>query len=135
MLNIRQITDRDWEETIPSWYGKYGDAWPLPQRHMMPDNGLGGAIVSSGDTPFACGMLYYTNSSIAIIEFVIADKDYREDDRDEGIELVLSSLKELAKSKGCEVIFAWVKNKSLINKYNNTGFLNSAECTELVTKL
>lgn len=127
MLEIKQIQEKDWEVTIPSWFKKYGSKWPCPPRDTLPNNGLGGAMVWYSDTPIACGFLYFTNSSCAILEFVIADIDYKENNRDEAISAVIEHLIGIAEKNGFYCIWAWIANESLVDKYVKAGFNDSGK--------
>ena len=123
---MRYIEEQD-IELISSWHDKY-ENWPIPAEELRSPIG---AI-----NKMCAGWLYYMQGSpMAIIEFVIADKDYREKDRDDLIEELIEFLCDRAKSDGYKIAWAWIKNEKLIEKYKNQGFMTSAECVELVKPL
>lgn len=123
---MKRITKEDYP-LLKTWFDKY-ENWPMPQESSLSAIGV--------MNHFAAGWLYGTvGTDLCIIEFVITDKDYRGDDRDEGVQEVVQTLGDIAKEEGYRVAFAWLNKPTLIEKYKNTGFLYSGECTELVKPL
>ena len=121
MLSARLIKEEDWEH-IAKWSDSRAD-WSrtFPSREYLPENGLGGVIVSNGNTPFVVGFLYF-NPVLSFIEWVISDPDYKEDNRSEGVKLCLQELCNVAGNLGAKGVFSVTKNKGLINKLKEVGF-------------
>ena len=79
-LNIRMLKDSDWNTLVEWW-----DAWPewhTPAKDFLPENGTGGFIVEKQDKPIVAGFLYTTNSKAALLEWIVSNPKYREDDRE-----------------------------------------------------
>ncbi len=120
-LKVRALQESDWD-TLVSWWLSW-EEWQLhPAKEMLPMNGVGGLIVESENKPIVAGFLYLTNSKIAWMEWIISDKNYKENNKKEAIELLINSLEEVAKSTGAEMIFSVSKNKGLLNIHKNLGY-------------
>ena len=133
MLTTRQIQENDWE-FIPEWHKQYPD-WPVLPRDAYPENGLGGLVVSNDGVPFAAGFVYLSNSSICWVDWIISDNDYREDNRDEGIELLIANLCSVAKNAGGKFVLTIVNTPKLIDKYKNQGFIGNETPSYELTKI
>jgi hypothetical protein len=118
-LKSRSLLESDWE-TLQEWWAKWN--WPAVTKEMLPLNGLGGLMIYKEDTPIVAGFLYLTNSSIAWMEWIVSNKDYKEDDRKEALELLILELEKVALSVGKNIIFSVGKNKSLINIHKDLGY-------------
>jgi len=134
-LRVRKLKETDWD-IIPGWYNKYGDE--APARDFLPGSfpvegeqekkreGLGGFMVCKGDHPVAAMWLWLTNSKTAIPAVVIADKDYRDTDRSDALQLLVDFTTDFAEQMGFKYSFAWAKEGILLNKYLAAGFNKDA---------
>ena len=113
-FNIRAVTKKDYDNILVGWWNEWG--WTPPKREFLPDSGI---MISKDEINICAGFIYFTNSKVAWIEFVISNKDYREDDRMDAIEFLLALLSEIAVSEGYEFGYAVLKH------YENVGFVNS----------
>jgi hypothetical protein len=111
-LTVRALQESDWD-TLQEWWSKWN--WPTVTKEMLPLNGCGGLIVYKEDIPIVAGFLYLTNSNIAWMEWIISNKDYKENDRKEAIKTLILELENIALSVGKDIIFSVSKSKSLIN--------------------
>lgn len=131
---ISRILTSDDYSTLYQWWIE--NRFTPPPVEMLPENGKGGLMVISGNTPVCAGFVYLTNSKCAWIEWIVADFNYREEDRDEAILFLLESLKSLAKQLGFVYIYSNVKNKHLVSKYESCGFVKGdSNSQELIIKL
>jgi hypothetical protein len=133
-MNMRWLNDDDYT-TLKKWWED--NRFTPPPKDCLPENGSGGIMVSNQDGIDVCaGFLYFTNSKIAWLEFVVADFNYREDDRNSLIIYLIECLKETAKSSGFNHIFTSVKSKSLMEKYESCGFTKGDKNThEMIVNL
>ena len=121
MIQVQKIKEEhveliySWANSIEEWKDKF------PPRVFLPESGLGGVIVSNDDIPFVAGFLYF-NPHISFIEWFIADPEYREDNRSEGINLVITTLEQIAKDAGSKAVFSVTRSKSLMNKFEELGY-------------
>ena len=118
-LKSRSLLESDWE-TLQEWWAKW--KWPVVTKEMLPLNGLGGLMIYKEDTPIVAGFLYLTNSSIAWMEWIVSNKEYKEADRKEALKLLIAELEKVALSVGKNIIFSVGKNKSLINIHKDLGY-------------
>ena len=71
----------------------------------------------------AAGFLYATNSKVSWVDWIISDKNYRGEDRDDIINVVLASLEEISKDYDTKFLYALIKNEKLIKKYEAMGYV------------
>lgn len=119
-MNIRRLTENDWN-TLVSWWNAWPD-WPVIPKEFLPDNGTGGFIVESNDIPIVAGFVYMTNSKAALLEWVISNPDYRNDDRKQAVELLITAVERVLKDHGIKFIFSIGRNKSLIETHKKLGW-------------
>jgi hypothetical protein len=119
-LNIRMLKDSDWNTLVEWW-----DAWPewqAPAKDFLPDNGKGGFIVEKQNKPIVAGFLYITNSKAALLEWIVSNPKYREDDRQQAIELLINGAENVCKKQGIKYIFSIGRTKRLINTHKKLGY-------------
>lgn len=119
-FNVRQVEDADYENILLKWWKDWG--WEAPPKDFLPETGV---IVSKGDQDICAGFIYFTNSKVALTEFVVSNKDYKEDDRGDAIDLLIDCIVELAEENGYKYAHVILKNKSLLGRYKEAGYLES----------
>ena len=119
-LNIRRLTENDWP-TLQGWWDSW-KGWVAPPKDFLPDNGTGGFMVENGETPIVAGFIYFTNSKGALLEYIVSNPEYREEDRDEAIELLITAAENVLKDQGYKYVFSIGRNKNLINKHKKLGW-------------
>lgn len=131
-LNIRRLKESDWE-TLTKWW----DAWPEwvnPPKDFLPDDGTGGLMVEKNDVPIVAGFIYYTNSKVALLEWVISNPEYRDKDRKEAIELLLIGAEQVCKTQNVKYMFSVCKNKHLIETHEKLNWLVDKKPSYEITK-
>ena len=132
-FSIRKLNPSDYEDVLVGWWKDWG--WQAPAKDFLPDNGEGGMMVLLEDRPVCAGFIYLTsNANIAWIEWIISDKNYKED-RSKAISLLLDTLILTSKKIKIKYVFATNDNKNLINTFINKGFRKGSITTELIKKL
>ena len=119
-LNIRRLTENDWD-TLTHWW----DAWPewtAPPKDFLPENGKGGLMVEKNNNSVMAGFLYLTNSKTALLEWIISDPNYRDNDRKQALELLITASEEVCKELGYKYVFSICRNKNLINTHRKLGW-------------
>lgn len=119
-LNIRMLKDSDWDTLVKWW-----DAWPewqAPAKDFLPDNGKGGFIVEKQNKPIVAGFLYITNSKAALLEWIVSNPEYRQNDRQEAIELLINGAENVCRKQGIKYIFSIGRTKQLINTHKKLGY-------------
>ena len=133
MFNVRILTDNDFP-ILQKWW----DWWrfPAPPKDYLPDDGRGGIMVCKNGIDICAGYLFFTNSKMAWLEFIISNNEYRENDRKEAIFFLINQSTDLARRKGFKVVFTSIKDKNLINHFLNCGYnVGSKNTTELIIQL
>ena len=130
-LTVRALQESDWE-TLQEWWAKWN--WPAITKEMLPLNGCGGLIVCKGNIPVVSGFLYLTNSNVAWMEWIISNQDYREEDRKEALEMLISGLEDIALSVGKTIILSVGRNKNLISTHKKLGYTVDGEASYEISK-
>lgn len=107
--------------------------WTPPSEDFLPECGF---MVSDGETDVCAGFVYIAGS-VAWIEFIVSNPEYRgREKRREALGFLVASLVEIAKQSGRKYCFAMLKNKSLIDIYSANGFIEGdSNSTEMILKL
>lgn len=133
-LTIRQLNDNDYQEILVNWWTEWG--WTAPEKDFLPDDGMGGYIVYDGEIPICAGFIYVTNSRVAWVDWIISNKKYREKGkRKEAISMLIESLTNISKMSGSKYAYALIKNNSLIQTYENLGYIKGDSYTSEMIKL
>ena len=131
MLIFRKIVEEDWK-VIPTWYDQRPD-WTMMPREAYPGNGLSGIIACKDDKPVAVGFVYLANSTIAFLDWIISDKEYREEDRDEIVKQLILELEGYAKDNGHNICYSIGRHEKLIEKHKELGWwVNDHHSYELI---
>lgn len=118
-LQVRKLEETDWE-TLVKWWKWW--RWPVMPKGFLPDNGTGGLMVYKENTPIVAGFLYFTNSDGVLLEWVISSPEYREKDRKQALELLISTAEETCKLAGKKHMFSIGRNKHLIETHRKLGW-------------
>jgi hypothetical protein len=132
-FNIRQLEYQDYN-TLVKWWSDWG--LYSPNRDFLPEEGLGGLIVTDGDIPVCAGFIYNTNSSVAWIDWIVSNKEYKvKGKRKEAILLLIDSLTNICKNTSHKYIFSNNNNKFLINYFIESGYIVGCKnSVELIKK-
>lgn len=118
-MKIRKLTESDYE-TLEKWWRAW--KWPPVEKEFLPDNGTGGFVVYKDNVMIVAGFVYVTNSKAVLLEWVISNPEYREDDRDVAITYLISTVEKIIKEWGYKYIFTIGRTKALINKHKELGW-------------
>ena len=134
-MEIRWLNDNDYEQSLAIWWKKW--RWTPPPKDMLPGEGKGGFMVSSDGVDICAGFLYLTNSKTAWLEYIISNFDYKDKEkREEALNMLIETLIDLAKVNNIKYIYASLRSKSLIEKYEKNGFnKGNSGCQEMVMSL
>ena len=127
MFKIRLLTDEDYPKLVSFW-----NFWrfPAPAKELLPDEGRGGLMVYKDGIEICAGYLFFTNSKMAWLEFIVSNHEYKEKDRKEAICFLINELTQVAKSKGFKIVFTSVKNENLVNRFKECGYVIGSENTK-----
>lgn len=131
-MKSRWITTEDYDTLVEWW--KFWRFCP-PTREVLPDNGLSGIVVTDNDdTPICAGFIYYTNSPIAWIEFIVSNPRIKDKKtRHDSLVFLINELSGTALLNNRKVIYSSLKNENLMNKYVECGFQKGgSNTTEMI---
>lgn len=130
-FTVSKINPEDYDNILVKWWSDWG--FQAPPQDFLSDYGL---IVYDEDTPVCAGFLYLTNSSVAIINWVISNKEYRKKpDRNDALDELLINLTYLCEKSGYKYIFVQNNNSSLIKRFVKHGFVvGVTNSTELIKR-
>lgn len=133
-FNARALTTKDWDTLVEWW--DWWPGWVAPPKDFLPNHGTGGFMIEKNNTPIVAGFVYFTNSKAAWIEYIISNPKYKEDDRPESIEFLLTELENFIKSMGYTYMFTSLQSKSLIKTHKKLGwFVDEKPSYEVSKKL
>ena len=91
----------------------YIDKEPLYRSVYLYDETAKEYVEKNGSL-IASAFLYFTNSTMGYIDYLIADPKYREDDRQDVLVQLAAHATGVAVKSGCEQVWAMTTNKKLI---------------------
>ena len=130
-LEARNLKHSDWD-TLVSWWKWW--RWAIMPKDFLPDNGKGGIIVEKDNTPIVAGFLYETNSSVMILEWIVSNPKYKQNDRKEAIELLIKEAENLAKSNNYKYMFTIGRNKHLLETHEKLDWVVDKKPSHEITK-
>lgn len=110
-------------ETACSWWKAYN--WPCPPIHALSDTGV--IVVDSDNQYITAAWIYETNSSIVLLEFIVANPEIKGEKRDQAFNMMMDSLEGYTKSRNFTSIFSSVSNNSLIKRLEKRDFQKTNE--------
>jgi len=133
-LIARSLRESDWE-TLLKWWSSWPD-WAAPSKDFLPDDGTGGIMVEKNNKPIVAGFIYETNSASVLLEWIVSDPEYRDNDRGQAVELLITEAEKLTKSLGYNYMFTIGRNKRLIETHKKLGwFVDEKPSYEITKKL
>ena len=131
-LIVRHLREDDWD-TLVSWWKNWPN-WDNPKKGFLPDNGKGGLMIEKNGRPIVAGFLYQTNSNAVLFEWVVSDLKYREDDRQEAIELLIKEAENTCRDWGYGHMFSIGRNQKLIETHKKLGWFVDDRSSHELTK-
>ena len=134
-LIIRELNETDYDDILVGWWKDWG--WSAPDKDFLPNDGKGGIMIMDGDIPVCAGFMYITNSKVGWVDWIISNKNYtKKPQRKDAIKLLVSALTVICENSGCKYSYALIKNESLIEMYQELGYIKADSYTvEMIKKL
>jgi len=118
-LNVRSLTENDYGLLV-TWWKDWG--WdPVPQD-MLPDNGRSGIMIEDGNKPIIAGFLFWSNSNMVWLDWIISDKKCSKITRAKALYTLINVAEEMIKKSGKKYIITVSDNKSLIATFNKKNW-------------
>ena len=124
-LEARLLNEDDWN-TLCKWWESW-PKWTNPPKSFLPDSGKGGLMVEKDGKPIVAGFLYITNSDAVLLEWIVSDPEYRDKDRKEALELLITTAEVTCKGLGKSHMFSIGRNKHLIETHKRLGWTADTE--------
>ena len=118
-LKVRTLLKEDYEE-LCSWWERWD--WPILSKDMLPGEGTSGVMVSKDNINIVAGFLYWSNSDLVWLDWIISNPDYKDEDKKQAIELLIQTAEEMVKSAGKKYMMSISRSKSLLNIHENLGW-------------
>jgi hypothetical protein len=127
-MDFRYFEDDDYNTLVDWW--KFWRFAP-PSLENLPTSGV---IVNKDGVDICAGFIYFTNSKMCWIEFIVSNPSVKQkEDRREAIMKVIDILCSVGKENGYELAYTSLKNSNLEEKYLESGFiLGSTNCNEYI---
>jgi len=116
-LNIRRLLKEDLNVAREWW--KAWPKWQAPADDFLPETGV---VVESENKAIAIGFIYLTNAKVALLEWIVSDPKYREEDRDKALELLITGAENMVKHLDYKYMFSICRHKKLIDKHKKLGW-------------
>ena len=131
-LIARNLKESDWD-TLLEWWSSWPD-WSAPSKDFLPDNGTGGIMIEKDHKPIVAGFIYTTNSCSVLLEWIVSDPEYRDDDRGQAVELLITEAEKLSKTLGYNYMFTIGRSKQLMETHKKLGWFVDGEPSHEITK-
>jgi hypothetical protein len=101
--------------------------WGMPalDRKLLPE--YGAIITSPGGIDVCSGWLYKTDSKIALIEWVVLNKNAKKQDRIGAVDFLYSVLAKQAKKLDYEIVTCILHSKQLERRLEKQEYISSNE--------
>lgn len=118
MINFkyRLIEDDDYE-LLCSWWNSW--RFPCPPRECLPKNGL---IVCDDEGPLYAGFLFFTDSNIAWMEWIVSNKEASPKRKRGALDFLVSLFSEMAKGANVKHVFTSTVRPEFVNSLCRCGF-------------
>ena len=133
-LFCRKLNLLDWD-VLDAWWEAWPD-WTNPGKEFLPENGTGGLMVEKNGIPIVAGFMYQTNSKAVLLEWIISNPEYRQEDRKQAVEMLITKAEEFCKELGFKWMFTIGRNKHLIKTHEKLGwFVDNKPSYEITKKI
>ena len=94
-FNINELNPSDYDEVLVNWWKEWG--WTPPPKEFLPEDGQGGIMVSYKNKPVCAGFVYFTNSKVSWVEWIISDKNVDKKLRHNAVQFLIGVLTNACK--------------------------------------
>jgi len=101
-FNVRSLNSEDYKILV-EWWKEW--KWPILPKEALPSNGTGGIMVYKKDILVVAGFLYWSNSKMVWLDWIISNPKYKENDRKEVLEKAVKTIKHLNSKKKFKKLF------------------------------
>ena len=118
-MNTRTLTESDYE-ILTNWWKAWG--WPALAKDMLPDNGTGGIMVEHEGENVVAGFLYWSNSKLVWLDWIISNPKTNRDIRQEAIKKLILTAESMTKEAGSKYMMSISRSNSLLKIHKEVGW-------------
>ena len=118
-MNTRTLTESDYE-ILTDWWKAWG--WPILVKDMLPDNGTGGIMVENEGENIVAGFLYWSNSKLVWLDWIISNPKVNRDIRQEAIKKLILTAEHMTKEAGSRYMMSISRSNSLLKTHEQMGW-------------
>jgi len=118
-MNTRTLTESDYL-ILSDWWKAWG--WPALAKDMLPDNGTGGIMVENKGENIVAGFLYWSNSKLVWLDWIISNPKTNRDIRQEAIKKLILTAESMTKEAGSKFMMSISRSNSLLKIHKELGW-------------
>lgn len=118
-MNTRTLTESDYL-ILSDWWKAWG--WPVMAKDMLPDNGTGGIMVENKGENIVAGFLYWSNSKLVWLDWIISNPNADKKIRKQAIEMLILTAEQMVKEAGSKYIMSISRSNSLLKIHEKIGW-------------
>ena len=118
-MNTRTLTESDYE-ILTDWWKAW--KWPVMAKDMLPDNGTGGIMVDNEGENIVAGFLYWSNSKLVWLDWIISNPKVSRDIRQEAIKKLILTAEHMTKKAGSKYMMSISRSNSLLKTHKELGW-------------
>ena len=118
-MNTRTLTESDYE-ILTDWWKAWG--WPAMAKDMLPDNGTGGIMIENKGENVVAGFLYWSNSKLVWLDWIISNPKVSRDIRQEAIKKLILTAEHMTKKAGSKYMMSISRSNSLLKTHKELGW-------------
>ena len=118
-MNTRTLTESDYE-ILSDWWIAW--SWPVMAKDMLPDNGTGGIMVEHEGENIVAGFLYWSNSKLVWLDWIISNPKSDKDIRQEAIKKLILTAESMTKEAGSKYMMSISRSNSLLKIHEQMGW-------------
>lgn len=117
-LTYRLLNAEDYDDFLLKWWKDW--KFPAPPRDCLPRNGV---VVVDEEGPLYAGFMYFTDSPIVWVEWVVSDRMAAPARKRGGLELLLEVFTQMADGGGAKYVFTSTERAAFRNGLVRCGFV------------
>ena len=117
---VRPVRVEDFPTLIKGW--ECYDHIEVPDAGLLPNGGLGGFVVEKEGKIRAGAFLYFTNSDVAYVDYLVGDPDYKGRDRYDMILDLIEKCTLVGLKEGGRLMWAMTVYKNVVKRCKDLGY-------------
>ena len=131
-LKVKLLAEKDYE-TLLAWWKAWG--WPIMPKDMLPDDGKGGIMIEHKDQKIVAGFLYWSNSKLVWLDWIISNPNANKKIRKQAIEKLITTAEKMVKEAGSKYIMSISRSNSLLKTHEKLKWSIDKTSSHEMTKI